>query len=98
MKVADGYGACALRALYMHGRFQRGHGHVHVGWVGRDARVTRAEDGEGAVATRDGRTTRAGLALVARHGGVAEAHAPRPLEEAARRCSPSTELSRRAGA
>ena len=56
-----------------------------------------AEDGERAVAAGDRRAAGAGLALVAGHGGVAEVHAPRALQEIAGRRRHVAQLGRCAG-
>ena len=48
-----------------------------------DARIAAAQDGEDAVATRHGGTSRARLALVARRARVVEVEAPRALQEVA---------------
>ena len=65
----------------MNGRFQRRHGHVHVGRIGGDAVFAGPENGQPAIRAVDRRTTRAGLALVARHRRIAEIHAARPLQQ-----------------
>ena len=83
MKVADRNRALALRPLHVDRRFQRRHRHAHVRRVGRDAVFARAQDGERAVAAGDRRAAGAGLALVARHRGVAEVHAARALQQVA---------------
>ena len=53
--------------------------------------------GERAVAAGDGRAAGPGLALVAGHGGVAEVHAPRSLEQIAGRRRHVAKLGRCAG-
>ena len=50
----------------MNGRFQRGHGHVHVGRIGRDAMFARPENGQPAIHAIDRRATEPGSRLL--HG------------------------------
>ena len=88
--------ALSLRTLHMNRRIECNERHVHVGRIGRDAVWARPEDGECAVLPVDRRASRARLALVARHGGVAEVHASRALEQVPTRCRNVAELGRRA--
>ena len=83
MKIREWYAHSATRSLDMHRRFQRGQGHAHIGRIRRDAVFARAEDGQTTVDSGDGRAARAGLALVARHIGSAEIHAPSSLQQIA---------------
>src|ERR1043165_6655513 len=72
MKVPNRYRARTFNPLDMYRRFQRCHCYTHVGGVGGNAVLARAQDGEHAVAARDRRTARSGFTLVARHGGAAK--------------------------
>ena len=83
MKVGDRNTPLALCAAYMNGRFQRGHGHVHIGRIGCDAVFAGPENGQPAIHAIDRSTARAGLALVTRHRRVPEVHAARPLQQIA---------------
>ena len=73
----------AFRSTYVNDRFERSQGHIHVGWIRRDALITRAEDREAAIEAIDRAATGTGLALVARHRGVTEIHATRSLQQVA---------------
>ena len=83
MEIANRNAALALAAAHMDRCFQRGHGDVHVGGIRCDAMLARAKDRETAIEAIDRRATRARLALVARHRGVAEIDATRPLQQVA---------------
>ncbi len=96
MEVGDRNAAFAFRAAHMNGRLERGHGHIHVGRICRDAVFARAENGQTAIHAVDRRTTGAGLALVARHRRVAEIHAARPLQQVAGSRRHVSNLHRRA--
>ena len=83
MKVAEGNRAGAFRPLHVDRRFQRSHRNAHVRGICRDAVFAGPKDSQRAVGAGDGRAARAGLALVARHGGVAEIHTSSALEDIA---------------
>ena len=44
MKVADRNAALTFRTAHVNGRLERGHRHVHVGRIRRDAMFARAEN------------------------------------------------------
>ena len=67
----------------MNNRFERGHRHIHVGWVRRNAVLARSKNSQTTVHSRDRRATRARFALVAWHIGSAEIHAARALQQIA---------------
>ena len=67
--------------MHMNSRFECGQRHVHVGWIGGDAMVARAENSETAVYAGDRRAAAAGFALVTRHIRFSEIHAPGPLQQ-----------------
>src|SRR3984893_44183 len=97
MKITDGDRSCTLGSLHMDRRLQCNHRHTHVRGVGRDAMFAGAKHGKHAVAASDGRAARAGLALVARHRGVAEVHASCSLKQVARSRRHIAKLCRCAG-
>src|SRR2546422_160522 len=94
---ADGDRARTLGALHMDRRFQCHHRHAHVRGVGGDAVCARAQDSEHAVGGGDRRAAGSGFSFVARHGGVAEVHAARALQEIAGRGRHVAELGRCTG-
>src|SRR5438132_5641150 len=94
MEVADRYRTRAVLPLHVDRRFQCRQPHAHVRRIGRDAVLARPEDGECPVAPADRGAACPGLPLVACHGGVAEVHAPRALEQVARRRGHVAELCR----
>ena len=83
MKRSDRHRSRALGSLHVNDRLERRHRDTHVGRIGRDAVIARAEDGQAAIAAGDRRTTCPGLALVAGHGGVAKIHAAGSLQQIA---------------
>ena len=95
VKVRNRNTPLALRSPYVNGRLQGGHGHIHVGWVCRNAMFARPENSQTAVCSSDRRAARSGLTLVARHIGSAEIHAARPLQEVASSSRHVPKLDRR---
>ena len=80
MKIANRNTSLAFGAADVNRRFERRQGHVHVGRISRDAMFAGAQNGQTAIHSRDRRATRAGLAFIARHGGIAKIHAARALQ------------------
>src|SRR5262249_29576763 len=81
MKIAECYRSRTLRTLNLNGRIQSRQRYAHSGRIARDALVARSEDGQRPIVSGDGRTPGAGLALVARHRGVAEVDAASALKQ-----------------
>src|SRR5207248_11587666 len=53
MKICNRNSPLALWPMHMDSRFECGQRHVHVGWIGGDAMVARAENSETAVYAGD---------------------------------------------
>ncbi len=95
VEVGDGDIALALFAVDVDCGFEGDEGDGHVRGVRGDAVLAGAEDGEGAVGAGDCGAAGAGVAFVAREGGVAEVHAAGALEEVAGGGGHVAELARR---
>ena len=85
MEFVHGDASLPLDPGHVNRRLQGGQRDVHIGWIGGDAMIAGAEDGQGAVRSTDGRTTGAGFALIAGKCGVAKINTPRPLQEVSSR-------------
>ena len=85
----------ALGPAHVNGRLQRGHRHVHVRRICRNAMFARTEDGQTAVCSSNRRAARAGLTFVARHIGSAEIHAACALQQVASGSRHVSKLRRR---
>src|SRR5260370_41019587 len=83
VEVCNRNTALALGLAYMDGRFERGHRHVHVRRVRRNAVFARSKNGQTAVCSSDSSAASARLALVAGRISSAEIHAPGPLQQIA---------------
>src|SRR5215469_14718349 len=81
MEVGDRDRALSLWPNYQDGRVQSKQCDAHVGRIGRDAVLTRAQNRVIAVEAVNRGTPRAWRAFVARSGRIVEIRAARPLHE-----------------
>src|SRR5215470_3943162 len=81
MEIPERNRTWAHRTLNVNGCVQRRQGYAHIGWICGDAVLTRAQNGKRAIVAGDSRAAATGLALVARHSGVAEVDAACSLQE-----------------
>src|SRR5215211_4165532 len=83
MELREGNAALSIWSGYPDDGLQRGERHAHIGRVGGDAVLARAEDRQNAVLAINRRAAGPGLAFVARRAGVVEVVAACALEEVA---------------
>ena len=80
-KIGDWNGPSAFGAFQPDHSFKRRERHVHIGRIGGDAMLARSQNGEHSIVPSNGGAARAGFALVARHGSIAEVHASGALKK-----------------
>jgi hypothetical protein len=97
VEIGKRHGALALGAGDVNSRRQRGERHAHIGRMGGDAGLARAEDGVHAVEAVAGRAAAAGGALVARRRRVVEVIAAGALQQVAAGGRHVAQLRRRSG-
>src|SRR5260221_5380909 len=96
MEIAERHRAWTLSPLNVNGRLQRRHRHAHIRGIRRDAMIARAQNSERTIMTSNSRASAAGLALVARHRGIAEVDTTCALQQVPTNRSHVADLSRSA--